>query len=407
MKPPIIGNKINDAAVDSLIDTLGLIADADAVLYIGYPVAATAESPVTIPALFISKRYGFVCFDLRPSAVRSEKDKIKLRQREIALALKAKLLQNIELAGDEDLAFKVNVLTYTVSTDDNTGMESLKVFGPANLQTGLLSCVAFDISLLPHINATIERVANIRPKLKRNDVKRIDSKGAIIKKIEGRIANLDSWQKAAAIETPIGPQRIRGLAGTGKTVVLALKAAYLHGEKKDWKIAVTFHTRSLRQQFENLIKKFYYDDYREDVDADSLKIIHSFGSYNEPGVYSEICRAHGVEPKDFSYAKRRYGYNSSFQGVCAELLREVEAKPIIIFDAVLIDEAQDLPAEFLRLCYLCTRDHNIVWAYDDLQNLGDYQFHSLRETFGVDQAGASRVTLRHLHIQSLGHPSCH
>ena len=35
-------------------------------------------------------------------------------------------------------------------------------------------------------------------------------------------------QGRAVIETVEGVQRIRGLAGSGKTIVLALKAAYLH-----------------------------------------------------------------------------------------------------------------------------------------------------------------------------------
>jgi Resolvase, N terminal domain len=42
-----------------------------------------------------------------------------------------------------------------------------------------------------------------------------------MKIIEREIANLDRWQKRAAIETPKGPQRIRGLACSGKTIVLA------------------------------------------------------------------------------------------------------------------------------------------------------------------------------------------
>ncbi|HEX3855731.1 MAG TPA: hypothetical protein VHY30_00365 [Verrucomicrobiae bacterium] len=74
-------------------------------------------------------------------------------------------------------------------------------------------------------------------------------------------------------------------------------------------------------------------------------------------------------------------------------LGEVEKNPKVLFDALLIDEAQDLPREFLRLAYLCTRDHRIIWAYDDLQNLGDYQMRSLRETFGEDAGGHALVTL--------------
>lgn len=254
-------------------------------------------------------------------------------------------------------------------------------------------CSKFPDQLLPSINAAIERVANIRPKSKRLIAKTPSSKGSILKKIESQIANLDSWQKAAAIETPEGPQRIRGLAGSGKTIILALKAAYLHGEHPDWRIGVTFHTRALKQQLSTLTRRFYFEDYREEPDAANLLIMHSFGSQSERGIYSEICRAYGIQPRDFGYAKRTYGFNRAFEGICGELLKVVEMDPKILFDALLIDEAQDLPKEFLRLAYLCTKDHRIVWAYDDLQNLGDYQMTSLKQTFGEDIHGAARVRL--------------
>lgn len=393
MKQPIIGKKINNEAIDALIDGLETIADQDAALYIGYPVAATADAPIAVPALLISEKFGFVCIDVMPSARAADINEIKSRQRSIVLALKSKLLQYPELAGDLDLAFNVNVITFALTVEESAALTTAKIVTIDGLAGALKKCTKFPPVLLPWINAAIERVANIRPKLKRTIAKTPTSKGTILKKIEDQIANLDSWQKAAAIETPDGPQRIRGLAGSGKTIVLALKAAYLHGEHSDWKIRVTYHTRALKQQFKSLIRRFYFEDYRQEYDDNALAIMHSFGSLSERGIYSEICKAYGVMPRDFGYAKRTYGYTGAFQGVCAELLQVVEKNPQELYDALLIDEAQDFPNEFLRLAYLCTRDHRIVWAYDDLQNLGDYQMRSLRETFGEDADGNLRVSL--------------
>ena len=51
-------------------------------------------------------------------------------------------------------------------------------------------------------------------------------------------------KKEAAFEVPDGPQRIKGLAGSGKTIVLALKAAYLHTQYPELKIGVTYYTRA-------------------------------------------------------------------------------------------------------------------------------------------------------------------
>ena len=90
------------------------------------------------------------------------------------------------------------------------------------------------------------------------NVVKSDSKGAKLKLLEDTVANLDHKQSAAVIETVNGPQRIRGLAGSGKTIILALKVAYLHVKNPTWKIAVTFNTRSLKKQFEDLISRFTY-----------------------------------------------------------------------------------------------------------------------------------------------------
>lgn len=396
MKPPIIGQKVNEEAIDSLIDVIEPLVDDDAVLYVGYPVAATIEAPITVPALLISQRIGLVCFDVVPSARLADLDKLKSQQRSIVLALKAKLLQHPDLADEFDLAIKINVVTYALVSDGSAALTNARVVDPAQLPEAMRMCAPFPAERITALNAAIERVANIRPKSKRPIAKTPSSKGSILKKLESQIANLDSWQKAAAIETPDGPQRIRGLAGSGKTIVLALKAAYLHGERPDWKIGVTFHTRALKQQLKAFIRRFYFEDYRQDPDESTLLVMHSFGSLGESGVYSEICQAYGIAPHDFGYAKRTYGYSNAFQGICAELLSEVEKRPMPLFDALLIDEAQDLPSEFLKLAYLCTRNHRIVWAYDDLQNLGDYQMKSLRETFGTDSDGQPLVSLQNL-----------
>ena len=337
--------------------------------------------------------HGLIAFDVRAAIQLQDVSDIQKRQDEIVLAIKAKLLQHRGLTERSDLAVTVNVLTYCPDIPAPNQLGGVFVASADSMADALGRCEPFDPQYLIPLNAAIERVANIRPKAKRPNAKTAESRGSILKKIEGEIANLDSWQKSAAIEIPDGPQRIRGLAGSGKTIVLALKAAYLHGQHPDWRIIVTFHTRALRQQFRRLIRRFYFEDYREDPDWDVLRIMHSFGSIGEPGVYSEVCQAHGQYPRNFGYAKRTYGYGFAFQGICGELLKAVEAAPKPICNVMLIDEAQDLPKEFLRIARLCTEHYRIVWAYDDLQNLGEYQLQSLRDTFGVDENGNQIVSL--------------
>src|SRR3546814_1304624 len=79
-------------------------------------------------------------------------------------------------------------------------------------------------------------LSSIRKSRSKREVYREDSRGAKLKSLENSIATLDHRQNKAVIETVDGVQRIRGLAGSGKTIVLALKAAYLHTQYPNWRL---------------------------------------------------------------------------------------------------------------------------------------------------------------------------
>lgn len=52
----------------------------------------------------------------------------------------------------------------------------------------------------------------------------------------------------------------------------------------------------------------------------------------------------------------------------------------------LIDEGQDFPSSFYKVCRKITKDMRIVWAYDDFQNIFDVNIQDEKETFGKDNA---------------------
>ena len=68
--------------------------------------------------------------------------------------------------------------------------------------------------------------------------------GEAVKVLDRQIALLDDEQEKVALQIAPGPQRIRGLAGTGKTVLLAMKAANAHLHFPDQMILFTFSNRS-------------------------------------------------------------------------------------------------------------------------------------------------------------------
>ncbi len=395
----IIGSTRDRAATLALGEKLQGLSIRNGILFLGYPVIGGIDDPVHISALLVSQEHGVVIFDVLGDDLPDENDLeawIEERQDQLLVALTAKLLPLRELRSGPQLAFPIRVLTVASTIPQSVALETVAT--PETVAAKVSSFSGLRSSILPPLLAAIQRVNTIKPKKKRQTVQQEQSKGAILKDIERSIANLDKWQNRAAVEAPEGPQRIRGLAGSGKTIVLALKAAYLHAQHPDWTIVVTFYTRSLHSQFVDLIRRFYYNHSGEEPDWTRLRVMHCWGAVRRAGVYSEVADALKVEAKDYAYGKSKFGTAAAFQGICEELVQHIrnsgEIKPL--FDAVLIDEAQDLPREFFQIVYLVTRNpKRVIWAYDELQNLGSYAMAPPSELFGKDpSSGQAYVQLR-------------
>lgn len=347
--------------------------------YIGYPVMASSDSSLTVDALLVSQKPGLLAFHLVESG-----QNYREYQDRLHYVLEANLSRHESLRSGRRLGVPINVVS--IFPEGDVPSDADKHYPAASISS--LAAVLGDAEGVPDetlyrkLSAAIQRVTTIKPLKKRANVARPNSKGAILREIEKEIANLDRWQKQAAIETPDGPQRIRGLAGSGKTVVLALKAAYLHTQHPDWKIAVTFHTRSLYQQFKDLIERFTLEHMGDKPDWQQLQIIHSWGAPGQDGVYSIACNAINLLPMNYLTAKSRYGSLRAFAGACNELAVAVKGKQVDLYDAVLIDEAQDLPPSFFRIVDALTKQpKRIIWAYDELQNLSETGMASPPELF--------------------------
>lgn len=219
---------------------------------------------------------------------------------------------------------------------------------------------------------------------------KLDKKGPAIRQIERSIAILDDEQEKVALQIPPGPQQIRGLAGTGKTILLAMKAANIHSHFRDARILFTFNTQSLYNQARLFITKFYRYHNLTDPDWEMLHVRHAWGSSRRPGVYSDLCGRQGIQPLTFTEA-RLQNRRSPLQTCCRDTL----AHPIEPFyDYILVDEAQDFPPEFLQILYRMTpAPHRIYFAYDELQTLSSVEAPSPAKNFGVDEHGNPNVSL--------------
>lgn len=384
-------------AATALANSLAAVV-REGTIYLGYPVLATADERVEVDALLVCRSHGVVGFLLANDIPRSLSDWVDAVEAQDRLygVLESYLGRHDSLRRGRHLAVEIQTATVFATTPDVPPQHDEGFYGDLEATADWVASLgSIDADAERAVHAALQRVTTIKPRKRRAAVERTDSRGAVIKEIEREIANLDRWQKAAAIESPEGPQRIRGLAGSGKTVVLALKAAYWHTQHLDWDIAVTFHTRALYQQFDDLITRFTFEHSNDRPDPNRLRILHAWGASSRPGIYSLIAHALGATARDWAYARGTYGYDDAFQGILQELLALADTQEVSpLFDAVLIDEAQDLPPEFFQLVYRFTREpKRIVWGYDELQRLSEAAMPDTRELFGTSAGGEALVSL--------------
>ena len=231
----------------------------------------------------------------------------------------------------------------------------------------------------------------------RRPTKQENSRAALLRRVEQQISAFDLQQHKVAVQVPEGPQRIRGLAGSGKTVVLAQKAAYMHIKYPDWDILFTFYSRSLYDQVRNLIIRFVRQLSQGEVsepDWSKLRVWHAWGASKQPGFYREMAKLTQTQFMSFTNAKSYFGTENggiALDGCCAQIMN---AKVPEIFDAILIDEGQDFGSTFFQLCYTTLRQpHRIIWGYDEVQSLMDLEIPTAESLFGTNENGRPLVDL--------------
>jgi superfamily I DNA and RNA helicase len=229
----------------------------------------------------------------------------------------------------------------------------------------------------------------IRPKKRELVSEDLSSKGKQAELVEAAITLFDQQQKHGMMGRVTGPQRIRGLAGSGKTVVLAMKAAQMHLQFPDARIAYTFWTKSLYQHVKRLITRFYrqFDDRDPDWEK-RLHVLHGWGSSSVPGIYSVACEQHKVPALSFQDAAARTP-GDRFDYACKTLLAATSITPL--YDFVFVDEGQDFPPSFLKLSHALAKDGKFVLAYDDLQTIFQPVAPSNVDIFGKDDTGRPNV----------------
>lgn len=362
----------SEALVDLIEKNAAALKLENARIYYKFPLYKESDDVVAAKIIIVSPQHGV--FVIETSNIRKAADQPALLRVDEELdvvfgQLHSRLTKHKTLRKDKKtLKFNLEPLIFAPNLEDffaDLELETEVVSDRASLRAYLepYEIDKLDDDLIAEICSVLEGAKGlIVPRPRDVGALHEGSRASKVNKLESEIASFDQDQKHGYMEVFEGPQRIRGLAGSGKTVVLAMKAALTHLRDPDATIVYTFYTRSLYQHVKRLITRFYrqYDD--RDPDWEKLHIMHAWGGRGRAGVYYEACKANGVAPLTYSDVSSEL---NPFDTVCTTLQQQVEVKAA--YDYMFVDEGQDFPASFLRLCLSLARGNKFVYAYDELQ----------------------------------------
>lgn len=375
------GNKITVAEqfVQSFKDTY---PDVIGELYLGYPIYIDeiAKHRVCVDMALITK-IGVYIFNILTQPV-TDYGEI---QDDIYAKVESKFKKQSFLFKKRRLIFDLFIVTYTT-----VPLEEMEEYTLVSNIDELMDFIAgtkendeFSDDLYGKILSGIQEAYGINTHRERGNVSE-GTKAYAINQMSALIERYDRRQMEAILADTTGIQRIRGMAGSGKTIVLARKAVELHTAHPEWDIVVTYSTRSLKEQLVSLIGRFYaakndgakYDDSK-------LKVMQSWGSASSRGVYYEVCLRHGISPLNVREAKAKYGNSSVlFSKMCEDLLKTIK-EFYKMYDCILIDEAQDFDKNYLQLCLkILDNNQRLVYAYDELQKLNEEAMPNPEQIFG-------------------------
>ncbi len=212
------------------------------------------------------------------------------------------------------------------------------------------------------------------------------SLGAVIDKLAVLDKRLSSEQaELSRLKVEGFPRLIRGVAGSGKTIVLANLVARVLNRQKDanldlfddfepehLRIAVICFNRALVPLLHQKIKDAYKQQTFENVPAPDILWVGHLNSF----MRKVTCKRNPelqFLPIDFGHPSKNA---TLYRGqVSAFLCKHPERASEIQYDAIFVDEGQDFETEEFELLLDLlrpderTREKNLIICYDDAQNL--------------------------------------
>lgn len=359
--------------------------EASGWIFYKFPQIKELDRKVIVPdILVVSESIGILIIMVNPMQTprRGEIDLFKDEMEIVDNYIFTSLMKNRNLKrNSRNLKFGIMTIGYCPNLVDTRDEDNI-----FNSSTELIEYVsknseACPIETLEEAVGSLEQAtAMIKPKERILSEDAKDTKAQLLKEIETKIARFDDEQRLSALTLLNGPQRIRGLAGSGKTIILCLKAANLHLLNPEAIILYTFYTKSLYDYIIQLITRFYMkmtDGQLPDFE-NKIKVMHAWGGKQVPGVYYNACKYNRITPIDFREAKK---HGNAFKYVCEQFIDVTQYNSAKMYDYILMDEAQDFDASFYQLCRSIVKKDQLIWCYDEVQNIFDVVLQNTKETF--------------------------
>jgi len=361
-------------------------------LFLDYPIFQDYESVIIFPTICIASRIkGIILLFLNEHERGTDIIDIIKKADQTLNQIFALLIKSSKIRLSRQ-SLKVNITSFVIS--DSSDKENIVSYAEecgvilVKYSTDIISKInnipnqEFNDDVFNEMCSIIEGIKSIQKHKTRNIPDEYNnSKGALLEKLSDQINRFDKNQRIAALCCIDGPQRIRGLAGSGKTIILAIKTAVFHLRYPEKKILYTFWTKSLYDQVRLLISKFYRLYSSGDPNWEVVNIKHAWGGANLAGVYYDTCISNGVSPLTFKDAQRGGKKGLEFEFVCEQLLEITKGNLKKEYDLILIDEGQDFSAPFYWLCRKIVKNDSLVWAYDELQNVLNVEIQNSMDLF--------------------------
>jgi len=160
---------------EKLINYFEKRKDIEGYLFLGYPIIASSEGAIHIDAMLVSQNYGLIVFDIDQGNTFEDKTKL---QDDIYRKVNSKLLQYKDLVSRRTLAVNVEVVTFATNWKVEEKIDFHLIQNETELDKFLINQKWNENARYPALLSAIQAISTIRAKIKRDYVKKLDSKGA-------------------------------------------------------------------------------------------------------------------------------------------------------------------------------------------------------------------------------------